>query len=68
MTKKQWQEVEAIVRKYQRSLLSTFNNEDKKKYQELNPILDELYTFAHSDNVELCDPQMLLCQDHLTDE
>ena len=66
MTEKQWQEVESIVRKHQRSLLATFNNEDKERYDELNPILNELYNLAHGGAV--CNPQAVMCKDHLTDE
>jgi len=66
VTDRQWQEVESIVRKYQRSLLATFNHEDKERYAELNPILDELYDLAHGGAV--CDPQAVMCKDHLTDE
>lgn len=47
VTKEQWQEVESIVRKHQLALLNSFNNEDSKRYYELNPILDELYDLAH---------------------
>ena len=44
MTQRQWQEVEAIVRREQQSLLQFW---DKERYDELNSILDELYTLAH---------------------
>jgi len=66
VTDRQWQEVESIVRKHQRSLLATFNHEDKERYDELNPILDELYDLAHGGAV--CNPQAVMCKDHLTDE
>ena len=66
VTDRQWQEVESIVRQYQRSLLATFNHEDKERYEELKPILDELYDLAHGGLV--CDPQAVMCRDHLTDE
>ena len=66
VTDRQWQEVESIVRQYQRSLLATFNHQDKERYDELKPILDELYDLAHGGAV--CDPQAVICRDHLTDE
>ena len=66
VTERQWQEVESIVRQYQRSLLATFNHEDKKRYDELKPIVTELYNLAHGGAV--CDPQAIVCMDHLTDE
>ena len=51
MNKRQWQEVEAIVRKEQVQALQHMNN---KRYAELGEILDELYDYAHSeDNVVL---------------
>ena len=57
MNQRQWQEVEAIVRKEQTLALQHMNN---KRYQELAEILDHLYDAAH------CTP--LECADHLTDE
>ena len=45
MTKQQWQEVEALVRKEQVQALQHMNN---KRYQELSDILDNLYDLAHS--------------------
>ena len=63
MTERQWQEVEAIVRKAQNEALQHMNT---KRYDELNPILDELYDLAHGGLV--CDPQAVICRDHLTDE
>ena len=66
VTDRQWQEVESIVRQHQRSLLATFNHEDKERYAELNPILDELYDLAHGGAI--CNPQAVMCKDHLTDE
>jgi len=71
VTKEQWQEVERIVRSYQRSLLTTFNHMDKEKSEELTPIVNELYEYAHGTHVESCppcEPQTLMCKDHLTDE
>ncbi len=51
MNKRQWQEVEAIVRKEQVQALQHMNN---KRYAELGEILDDLYDYAHSeDNVVL---------------
>ena len=44
MTNRQWQEVEAIVRKEQTHALQNMNN---RRYDELSDILDELYTLAH---------------------
>ena len=44
VTKRQWQEVEAIVRKAQVEALQHMNN---KRYDELGEILDNLYTLAH---------------------
>jgi|TARA_Y100000287_G_scaffold166684_1_gene149456 hypothetical protein len=44
MTNRQWQEVEAIVRKEQVQALQHMNN---RRYDELSAILDELYTLAH---------------------
>lgn len=44
MNQRQWQEVEAIVRKAQVEALQHMNN---KRYDELTPILDELYKLAH---------------------
>jgi len=63
MTERQWQEVEAIVRKAQIEALQHMNT---KRYDELNPILGELYDLAHGGAV--CDPQAVICRDHLTDE
>ena len=57
MNQRQWQEVEAIVRREQIQALQHMNN---KRYQELGEILDHLYDAAH------CTP--LECADHLTDE
>jgi hypothetical protein len=45
MTKRQWEEVEAIVRKEQEKALQHFNS---KRYNELSDILDNLYDLAHS--------------------
>ena len=44
MNQRQWQEVEAIVRKEQTVALQHMNN---KRYDELREILDELYKLAH---------------------
>ena len=44
MNQRQWQEVEAIVRKEQTVALQHMNN---KRYDELAEILDELYKLAH---------------------
>ena len=44
MTQRQWQEVESIVRKEQERSLQHLNN---TRYDELRPILDELYKLAH---------------------
>ena len=44
MTQRQWQEVEAIVRKAQVEALQHMNT---KRYEELGEILDELYKLAH---------------------
>ena len=57
MTNRQWQEVEAIVRKEQVQALQHMNT---KRYDELSEILDHLYDAAH------CTP--IDCADHLTDE
>ena len=57
MNQRQWQEVEAIVRKEQTLALQHMNT---KRYNELSDILDHLYDQAH------CTP--LECADHLTDE
>lgn len=46
MNQRQWQEVEAIVRKEQLLALQHMNN---KRYDELSDILDHLYKLAHSD-------------------
>ena len=59
MNQRQWQEVEAIVRKEQTLALQHMNN---KRYKELGEILDHLYDPAH------CEPDALACKDHLTDE
>lgn len=59
MTQRQWQEVEAIVRKEQERALQQYNT---SRYQELGEILDHLYDPAH------CEPSALACKDHLTDE
>ena len=45
MNQRQWQEVEAIVRKEQQLALQHMNN---KRYDELTPILDHLYNLAHT--------------------
>ena len=47
MNQRQWQEVEAIVRKEQERALQHLNN---ARYNELTPILDHLYTLAHGSN------------------
>ena len=57
MNQRQWQEVEAIVRKEQQRSLQQYN---MSRYKELGEILDHLYDNAH------CTP--LECADHLTDE
>ena len=44
MTQRQWQEVEAIVRKEQKHSLQQYNT---ARYKELNDILDHLYSLAH---------------------
>jgi hypothetical protein len=44
MNQRQWQEVEAIVRKEQTVALQHMNT---KRYDELAEILDELYKLAH---------------------
>ena len=44
MTQRQWQEVEAIVRKEQLQALQHMNT---KRYDDLKEILDELYELAH---------------------
>ena len=59
MTQRQWQEVEAIIRKEQ---VRSLQHMDTKRYQELGEILDHLYDPAH------CEPSTLACKDHLTDE
>ena len=46
MTQRQWQEVEAIVRKEQDRALQHMNTH---RYDELSTILDELYTLAHGE-------------------
>ena len=57
LTERQWQDVEAIVRKEQVQALQHMNT---KRYDELSEILDHLYDAAH------CTP--IDCADHLTDE
>ena len=64
VTDRQWQEVESIVRKYQRNMEGNPIYTDE--YNNLNTILDELYDLAHG--AKVCDPQALVCKDHLTDE
>ena len=59
MTQRQWQDVEAIVRKEQERALQHMNT---VRYNELAEILDHLYDPAH------CEPSALACKDHLTDE
>jgi len=59
MTQRQWQEVEAIVRREQQRALQHMN---MVYYKELGEILDHLWDPAH------CEPQTLACKDHLTDE
>ena len=49
MEQRQWQDVFSIVRKHQRTLLSTFNNDDKKEYHRLNEILNELEPYAYGE-------------------
>ena len=44
MNQRQWQEVEAIVRKEQTLALQHMNT---KRYDELSDILDHLYSLAH---------------------
>ena len=44
MNQRQWQEVEAIVRKEQVQALQHMNT---KRYDELGEILDQLYQLAH---------------------
>ena len=44
MNQRQWQEVEAIVRREQERALQQYNT---KQYQELSVILDHLYKLAH---------------------
>ena len=44
MNQRQWQEVEAIVRKEQERSLQQLNN---TRYKELGEILDEVYKLAH---------------------
>lgn len=56
MTQRQWQEVEAIVRREQEKALQQYNT---IRYNELGDILDHLYDSAH------CTP--LDCADHLGD-
>lgn len=45
MNQRQWQEVEAIVRREQTLSLQHMNT---KRYDELGDILDHLYNLAHS--------------------
>jgi hypothetical protein len=59
MNQRQWQEVEAIVRKERERALQQMNT---PRYNELGEILDHLYDPAH------CEPSALACKDHLTDE
>ena len=59
MNQRQWQEVEAIVRKEQERALQQYNT---ARYAELGEILDHLWDPAH------CEPNTLACKDHLTDE
>ena len=59
MNQRQWQEVEAIVRREQERALQQYNT---SRYNELGEILDHLYDPAH------CEPSALACKDHLTDE
>ena len=59
MNQRQWQEVEAIVRKEQERALQQYNT---ARYKELGDILDHLWDPAH------CEPNTLACKDHLTDE
>jgi len=44
MNQRQWQQVEAIVRKEQERCLQQYNT---KEYKELSDILDHLYSLAH---------------------
>ena len=44
MTQRQWQEVEAIVRREQERCLQQYNT---KEYKELSEILSHLYELAH---------------------
>ena len=44
MTKRQWQEVFTIVRREQKGLLESW---DEDRYDELSSILDELYPIAY---------------------
>jgi hypothetical protein len=44
MTERQWQDVEAIVRKAQVEALQHMNT---RRYDELSTILDDLYSLAH---------------------
>ena len=57
MNQRQWQEVEAIVRREQERALQQYN---MSRYKELGEILNHLYDPAH------CTP--IACADHLTDE
>ena len=59
MNQRQWQEVEAIVRREQERALQQYNT---ARYAELGEILDHLWDPAH------CEPNTLACKDHLTDE
>jgi len=53
VTERQWQEVEAIVRKYQRNMAG--NRYYENDYAELSNILDELYLLAHPPKEQLAD-------------
>jgi len=44
MNQRQWQQVEAIVRREQERALQQYNT---KEYNELSAILDHLYSLAH---------------------
>jgi hypothetical protein len=44
MNQRQWQEVEAIVRREQQRTLQQY---DTKQYNELSTILNHLYKLAH---------------------
>ena len=47
VTRQQWQEVEAIVRREQQKMLQQYN---MIEYKNLGLILDKLYDLAHSSN------------------